>query len=107
MSIYIFGFLILVMLPAHTCFSGSVNSWAHSMEYGFQVDKFLLEVQKASSLVCLVQNGPVLIWVACIGHRGSSKLSLRSVRAFSEAFLEAFCNVPLQCQGLVAMRFIY
>ena len=71
---------------AHTCISGSLNRLAPSMETGFQVTKFLFEVQKASSLVCLVQNGPVVIWVACIGLRGSSKLSLTSVRAFSEAF---------------------
>ena len=73
-------------IAVHTCISGSVNSLAPSMENGFQVAKFLFEVQKASSLVCLVQNGPVVIWVACIGLRGSYKLSLTSVRAFSEAF---------------------
>ena len=56
------------------------------MGNGFQVAKFLFEVQKASSLFCRVQNGPVVIWVACIGLRGSSKLPLRSARAFSEAF---------------------
>ena len=56
------------------------------MENGFQVAKFLFEVQKTSNLFCLVQNGPVVIWVACIGLRVSSKLSFRSVRAFSEAF---------------------
>ena len=76
----------IVNLIVHTCISGSVNSWAPSMENGFQVAKFLFKVQMASSLVCLVQNGPVLIWVACIGLRGSSKLSLTGVRAFSEVF---------------------
>ena len=70
----------------HRCFSGSVNSWAPSMENSFQVAKFLFEVQKASSLFCWVQNGPVVIWVACIGLRGSSKLPLSSESAFSEAF---------------------
>ena len=34
---------------------------------GIQVAKFLVEVQKASSLFCLVQNGPGVTWVACIG----------------------------------------
>ena len=63
-----------------------MNSWAPSMGIGFQVAKFLFEVQKASSLFCCVQNGPVVIWVAWIGLRGSSKLSWRSERAFSEAF---------------------
>ena len=63
-----------------------MNRWAPSMGNGFQVAKFLFEVQKASSLFCCVQNGPVVIWVACIGLRGSSKLSWRSARAFSEAF---------------------
>ena len=71
---------------AHRCISGSVDSWAPSMENGFQVPKFLFEVQKASSLFCLVQNGPVVIWVACVGLIWSSKWSLRSARAFSEAF---------------------
>ena len=56
------------------------------MENGFQVAKFLFEVQKTSNLFCLVQNGPVVIWVACIGLRGSSRGSLRSERGFSEAF---------------------
>ena len=56
------------------------------MENGFQVAKFLFEVQKTSNLFCLVQNGPVVIRVACIGLRGSSRGSLRSERVFSEAF---------------------
>ena len=63
-----------------------MNSWAHSMGYGFQVAKFLFEVQKASSLFCCVQNGPVVIWVVCIGLRGSSRGSLRSERDFSGTF---------------------
>ena len=83
-----------MVYTAHTCISGSVNSWAPSMENGFQVAKFLFEVQMASSLVCLVQNGPVVIWVACIGLRGSSKLSLTSVRSFSDAFW-TFCPISL------------
>ena len=48
--------------------------------------KYLFEVQKASSLFCPVQKGPVVIWVARIGLRGSSQLPLRRERAFSEAF---------------------
>ena len=56
------------------------------MENGFQVTKFLFEVQKTSNLFCLVQYGPVVIWVACIGLRGSYRWSWRSERAFSEAF---------------------
>ena len=56
------------------------------MENGFQVTKFLIQVQKTSNLFCLVQNGPIVIWVAYIGLRGSSRWSLRSERAFSEAF---------------------
>ena len=56
------------------------------MENGFQVTKFLFEVQKTSNLLCLVQNDPVVILVACIGLRGSSRGSLRSERGFSEAF---------------------
>ena len=56
------------------------------MENGFQVTKFLFEVQKTSNLVCPVKNGPVVIWIACFGLRGSSRGSLRSERGFSEAF---------------------
>ena len=56
------------------------------MGNGFQVTKILFEVQKTSNLFCLVQNGPVVIWVACFGLRGSSRGSLRSERGFSEAF---------------------
>ena len=71
---WIDDFTVLAVID-HRCFSGSVNSWAPSMGNGFQFAKFLFEVQKASSLFCCVQNGPVVIWVACIGLRGSSKLS--------------------------------
>ena len=56
------------------------------MENGIQVAKFQFEVQKTSNLFCLVQNGPVVIWVARIGLIGSSRGSLRSERGFSEAF---------------------
>ena len=56
------------------------------MDNCIQVAKLFFEVQRVLSLSCLVQNGPVVIWVACIGLRGSSKGSLRIARAFSEAF---------------------
>ena len=52
----------------------------------FKLPNFYLEVQKTLNLFCLVQNGPVVIWVACIGLRGSSWGSLISDRGFSEAF---------------------
>ena len=47
----------MTISPVHRCFSGSVNSF------------------------CFVQNGPVVIWVTCIGLRGSSKSSWRSAMA--------------------------
>ena len=56
------------------------------MKNGFQVAKFLFEVQKTSNLFCLAQNGPVVIWVACNGPRGSYRGSFRNERGFSEAF---------------------
>ena len=56
------------------------------MENGIQVAKFQFEVQKTSNIFCLVQNGPVVIWVSCIGLRGSSRGSLRSERDFSGTF---------------------
>ena len=53
-------------VTVHIRFRGSVNCWAPSMENCFQVAKFVFEVQKASSLFCLVQNGPGVTWDACI-----------------------------------------
>ena len=50
----------------HRRFRGSVKCGAPSMENRVQVAKYLLEVRMASSLVCLVQNGPGVIRVACI-----------------------------------------
>ena len=47
-------------------FRGSVKCGAPSMENRVQVAKYLFEVRMASSLVCLVQNGPGVIRVACI-----------------------------------------
>ena len=52
-------------MVAHSCFRGSENCGAPSIENRFQVANFLINVQKASSLFCLVQNGPGSL--ACIG----------------------------------------
>ena len=68
-------------------FRGSVNCGAPSMENGFQVAKLQFSVGKAFSFFCVIQNGPVVIWVACIDIRESYKWSFRSARAYSEAFL--------------------
>ena len=38
------------------------------------------------NIYCLFKNGPVVIWVACIGLKWSSKLPLRSARYFSRPF---------------------
>ena len=75
-----------ILHPTHSRFRGSVNCGALTMENSFQVAKYLFKVQKASSLFCLVQYCTAVIWVACIGLREGSKWSLRSSRAFSEAF---------------------
>ena len=48
--------------------------------------KFLFEIQKTSNLFCLVQNGPVVIWVAYIGLKGSSRGSLSSEMSLSRPF---------------------
>ena len=56
-------------ISAHSRFRGLVNCWAPSMENSFQVAKFFFEFQKSSSIFCLVQNCPAVIWVACIGLR--------------------------------------
>ena len=45
-------------------------------------------VFNSESLFCLVQNGPVVTWFACIGLREPSKWSLECARAFLEAFLD-------------------
>ena len=52
----------------------------------FKSPNFYLECKRLQIFFCLVQNCPVVIWVACIGFRGSSRGSLRSERGFSEAF---------------------
>ena len=51
---------------SHSRFRDSVNCGAPSMEKRFQVAKNSFEVQKDSSLFCLVQNIPGVTWVACI-----------------------------------------
>ena len=56
------------------------------MENGFQVTISKVEVLKTSNLFCLVQNGQIVSLVVCIGLRWSSRWSLSSARAFSEAF---------------------
>ena len=53
-----------------------MNCGAPSIETSFQAAKFLFEVQKASSLFCLVQNRPVVIWVACRGKIGGGSASV-------------------------------
>ena len=98
-------FHTLLQCNAHSCFRGSVNCGFPSMENSFQVAKFLVKVQEASSLFCLVQNGPVVIWVACFGLRDSAKWSLRSARAFSEAFWTMSQNWDTQSQQAASMQF--
>ena len=51
-----------------------------SQNFNFQSERLLV-------FFCLIQNGPVVIWVACIDIRESYKWSFRSARAYSEAFL--------------------
>ena len=65
-----------------------MNCGAPSMENRFQVAKILFEVIKASSLFNLVQNGPEVTWIACIGLRDRSMWSLGSARTFLAAFLD-------------------
>ena len=69
----------MYVVPIHSRFRGSVNYGALSMENSFQVANFLFKVQ----------NGPGVIWVACIGLSERSKCSLR----FASAFLGAFWTV--------------
>ena len=70
---------------SHICFRGSMNCGACSMGNSFQITKFLFDVWKISTF-CLVQSGPFVIWVACIGLRERSKWSFSCARAFLEAF---------------------
>ena len=78
---------------AHSRFRGSVNCWAPSMKNRFQVAFFLFEVQKASSLFYLVQNGQGLTWVSCIDLREQYKWSLGCARAFLEAFFDLLLHL--------------
>ena len=52
----------------------------------FKLPNFYLKSKRLQVFFCCVQNGLVVIWVACICLRGSSRGSLRSERGFSEAF---------------------
>ena len=78
-----------------------MNCGDPTMENRFQVAKFLFEARKASSLFCLVQNGPGITWVACIALRERSKWSLWCERAFLEAFWTFMSHlghtVPASC----------
>ena len=90
-----------LIIQAHSRFRGSVNCGDPTMENRFQVAKFLFEARKASSLFCLVQNGPGITWVACIALRERSKWSLWCERAFLEAFWTFMSHlghtVPASC----------
>ena len=102
--IYIFSF-VNRWQDTHSRFRRSVNYGAPSMENSFQVAKFLFEVQKTASLFCLVQNGPGVIWVACLGLRECSKWSLRCARAFLEVFWTFSNTWDTQSQQAARMQF--
>ena len=92
---------IKTRFTVHSRFRGSVNCWDPAMENRFQVTIFLFKVWKASILFVLVQNGPGVTWVACIGLRENTKWSFRCERAFLEAFwtfmLHLGHTVPASC----------
>ena len=56
------------------------------MENGFQVAKFLFEVQKTSNLFCFGQNGPVVVWVAVLALKGVLGVPEEVKRAFQRPF---------------------
>ena len=88
-----------MVVPVHSRFKGLVNFGAPSMENSFQF-------RKTSSLFCLVQNGPKVTWVACIGLRERSKWSLRCARDVLEAFLKTFSNTwDTQSQEAACIKF--
>ena len=89
----------------HSRFRGSVICGAPSMENRFQVAKFLFKVRKASSLFCLVQNGPGVTWIAYIGLKEHSKWSLGCAGAFLEAFFDLFNTCNTQSQQAVPKEF--
>ena len=68
-----------------------MNCGAPLMEHRFQIPKIKFEVQKATFLFCLVQNGPGVSWVACKGLRERFKWSLGCTRSFLGFFM-TFCN---------------
>ena len=63
------------------------NCGTHSMKNRFKVANFSFEVQKSSSLFCLVPNGPGVTWVSCIDLRERFMGSLGCARAFLQTFL--------------------
>ena len=82
-----------------------MNCGTNLIENGFQVAKFIFEVQKAPSLFCHVQKYPWVIRVAYISLRKLSEGSLRCARAFLEAF-GTFCNTwDTQSQQGARMKF--
>ena len=86
------------------------------MENGFQVTISKVEVKKTSNRFCLVQNGQIVSLVVCNGLRWSSRWSLSSDRAFSEAFwtqgpvrLVKYTAVSVvhQTVGLLQLRMVF
>ena len=77
----------------HSRFRGSVNCGATSIENRFQVAKFYLKSKRFLVFFCLVQNGPGVTWVACIG--------LKVVLKGCKVVLEAFLNLLFHLQHTV------
>ena len=85
----------MYVVTVQSRFRGSVNCGALSMENSFQVANFSFKVQ----------NGPGVIWVACIGLSERSKCSLRCASAFLGAFWTVSNTWDTQLQQAVRMKF--
>ena len=89
-------FYIKKKYTTHSRFRGSVNFGALTFNENFFKSIF----NRLQVFFCLVQRGPVVILVVCIGPRQSYRWSLRSARAVSETFWTVSLNwdtVPKSC----------
>ena len=68
-------------------------------EICFKLPNFYLKSKRLLVFFCLVQNGPGVTWVACIGHRERSKWSFGYERAFLEVFWTFMSHAAMEFQN--------
>ena len=75
---------IYYVLLTHTCFSGSVKTWAASIENGLEIAIYKIKEQNTSHVLS-GSKGTILILVVYLCLRGIYRRFFGSVRDFSEA----------------------